>query len=108
MTFELLNEPKDAATTVRLNPIFAETIRQIRQTNPHRTLFVGPGRWNSPDELVNLRLPDEDENIIVTVHCYDPFNFTHQGASWAGPDQKVTDIVFPGTAEIATSTRCRP
>ena len=96
VTFELLNEPMGAATTVVLNPIFSETIRQIRQTNPHRTIFVGPGRWNSPDELVNLRLPDEDDNLIVTLHCYDPMNFTHQGAGWAGPDQQVTGVVFPG------------
>jgi len=96
VAFELLNEPKDAATTVRLNPIFAETIRAIRQTNPHRTIFVGPGRWNSPGELVNLRLPDDDHNIIVTLHCYEPMMFTHQGADWAGPEQRVTGIVFPG------------
>jgi endoglucanase len=97
VTFELINEPKDAATTVLLNPIYAETIRLIRQTNPRRTLFVGPGRWNSAEELVNLRLPDDDDNIIVTMHCYDPFHFTHQGATWAGPDVlHVTGIVFPG------------
>jgi endoglucanase len=96
VAFELLNEPKDAATTVVLNPIFAETIREIRQTNPHRTIFVGPGLWNSPGELPKLRLPDDDQNIIVTLHCYDPMFFTHQGADWAGPDQRVTGIVFPG------------
>ena len=43
-----------------------------------------------------LRLPDDDENLIVTVHNYDPFYFTHQGATWAGPDTKVTGIRFPG------------
>jgi len=100
VTFELLNEPNDAATTVVLNPIFSETIRQIRQTNPHRTIFVGPGRWNSPEELVNLRLPDDDDNIIVTLHCYDPMYFTHQGADWAGPDQKMTGIIFPGPPKV--------
>jgi endoglucanase len=96
VAFELINEPKDAATTVVLNPIYAETIREIRKTNPHRTIFVGPGRWNSPDELANLRLPDNDDNLIVTLHCYDPMNFTHQGASWAGPDHRLTGILFPG------------
>ncbi len=101
VAFELINEPKDAATTVLLNPIYAETIRLIRQTNPHRTIFVGPGRWNSAEELVNLRLPDDDDNLIVTVHCYDPFHFTHQGASWAGPDVlHVTGIVFPGPPAV--------
>ncbi len=96
LAFELLNEPNGAATTAILNPIFAETIRQIRRTNPHRTIFVGPSQWNSPDELANLRLPDDDDNLIVTLHCYDPMSFTHQGASWAGPDNKVIGVVFPG------------
>jgi endoglucanase len=97
VAFELLNEPKDAATTTVLNPIYAEAIRLIRQSNPGRTIFVGPGRWNQASELPNLRLPDNDENLIVTVHCYEPFNFTHQGATWAGPDVKsLKGIVFPG------------
>jgi len=96
VAFELINEPKDAATTVLLNPIYAEAIREIRRTNPHRTIFVGPGRWNAPEELANLRLPDDDDNIIVTLHCYEPMMFTHQGANWAGTDHVVTGIVFPG------------
>jgi endoglucanase len=96
VAFELLNEPRGAATTVVINPIYAEAIRQIRQTNPHRTIFVGPGRFNSPDELRNLRLPDDDDNLIVTLHCYEPMFFTHQGAGWVGPEYKATGIHFPG------------
>lgn len=96
LAFELLNEPKDAATTAVINPIFARAIAEIRQTNPHRSLIVGPGKWNQISELKNLVLPANDDNIIVTVHCYDPFYFTHQGATWAGPDTKVTGIRFPG------------
>jgi endoglucanase len=96
VAFELLNEPREAATTVAINPIYAEAIRQIRQTNPHRTIFVGPGKFNSPDELRNLRLPDDDDNLIVTLHCYDPLFFTHQGANWVGPEYKQTGIHYPG------------
>jgi endoglucanase len=96
VAFELINEPKDKATTAVLNPIYAETIRLIRKSNPTRTIFLGPGKWNSIDELPLLQLPDDDDNLIVTVHCYDPFYFTHQGASWAGPDVKTKGIVFPG------------
>lgn len=96
LAFELLNEPKDAATTEVINPIFAEAIRRIRKHDPDRTIFVGPGRWNGVDELSRLRLPEDDENLIVTVHNYDPFLFTHQGATWSGPDTKVTGIAFPG------------
>ena len=96
LVFELLNEPKDAATTEVINPIFAEAIREIRRVTPQRTIVVGPGRWNSIGELPKLVLPDDDHNLIVTVHNYDPFFFTHQGADWAGPDTKVTGILFPG------------
>lgn len=96
LAFELLNEPKDAATTTVINPIFARAIAGIRKTNPVRTIFVGPGKWNQTSELKNLILPDDD-NIIVTVHCYQPFYFTHQGATWAGPDVKpLKGIQFPG------------
>jgi endoglucanase len=95
LAFELLNEPKDAATTAIMNPIYARAIAEIRKLNPQRTLFVGPGQWNQVQELKNLILPPDD-NLIVTIHCYEPFYFTHQGASWAGPDTKVTGIQFPG------------
>ena len=96
LVFELLNEPRDAATTEVINPIFAEAIRQIRGIDVKRTILVGPSKWNSISELSQLRLPNADENLIVTVHSYEPFYFTHQGATWAGPDTKVTGIRFPG------------
>lgn len=95
LAFELLNEPHDAAKTAVMNPVYARAIAEIRKTNPRRTIFVEPGNWGNPDELKNLVLPPDD-NVIVSVHCYDPFYFTHQGATWAGPDPKVTGIQFPG------------
>jgi endoglucanase len=79
-----------------LNPIYAEAIRQIRLTNPNRTIFIGPSQWNGISELNNLLLPATDTNLIVTVHCYDPFLFTHQGANWAGPDPATLGVMFPG------------
>lgn len=95
LAFELDNEPHDQATTALMNPIYARAISEIRKTNPRRTIFVQPGSWGSIAELKNLILPP-DKNVIVSVHCYDPFYFTHQGATWAGPDTKVTGIQFPG------------
>lgn len=95
LAFELDNEPHDKATTALMNPIYARAIADIRRTNPQRTIFVEPGHWGSIDELKNLALPP-DANVIVSVHCYDPFYFTHQGATWAGEDPKQTGIAFPG------------
>ena len=95
LAFELDNEPHAEATTAVMNPIYARAIAEIRQSNPRRTIFVEPGSWGSVDELKNLVLPPDD-NVIVSVHCYEPFYFTHQGATWAGADTKVTAIRFPG------------
>ncbi|HEY5297523.1 MAG TPA: glycoside hydrolase family 5 protein [Verrucomicrobiae bacterium] len=96
LAFELDNEPHENATTKLMNPIYAQAISEIRQTNPQRTLFVEPGNWGGIDGLKNLVLPPDD-NLIVSIHCYEPFFFTHQGASWAGADvQKITGIKFPG------------
>src|SRR5262245_37155364 len=79
-----------------MNPIYAKAIAEIRRTNPRRTLLVGPGSWNNILELTNLVLSATETNLIVTVHCYDPFYFTHQGATWAGPNVSVRGIRFPG------------
>jgi endoglucanase len=95
LAFELDNEPHDQATTALMNPIYARAIAEIRQTNPGRTIFVEPGSWGDIAELKNLVLPPDD-NVIVSVHCYEPFHFTHQGATWTGTDFLQTGIVFPG------------
>jgi endoglucanase len=95
LVFELDNEPHHNATTELMNPIYARAIAEIREINPHRTLVVEPGGWGGIGELKNLVLPPDD-NLIVSVHCYEPFHFTHQGAGWVGADFKQTGIVFPG------------
>lgn len=95
LAFELDNEPHGKATTKVMNPINAQAIVAIRKTNPARLIFVEPGQWGSVEELKNLVLPPDD-HLIVSVHCYDPFPFTHQGASWVGNNYKQTGIVFPG------------
>jgi endoglucanase len=95
LAFELDNEPHDHATTALMNPIYAQAIAAIRETNPRRVIFVEPGDWGSIGELKNLVLPP-DPNVVVSVHCYEPFYFTHQGATWTGGMTPVTGIIFPG------------
>jgi endoglucanase len=79
--FELLNEPNNRLTARLWNEILAETITTIRATNPTRNLIVGPANWYNVSALSDLTLP-EDAHLIASVHYYNPFQFTHQGAEW--------------------------
>ncbi len=78
LLFELLNEPHGRLNGDAWNTLAPKVLAAVRATNPSRTVLIGPGEWNSVYELKKLRLPP-DRNLIVAVHNYDPFNFTHQG-----------------------------
>lgn len=95
--FEVLNEPNKKLTPELWNKYLREALAVIRQSNPTRAVIVGPGSWNNITALDKLRLPEDDKNLIVTVHYYNPFPFTHQGASWAGMKGKV-GVSWQGTA----------
>jgi endoglucanase len=96
--FEILNEPNGKLTPALWNRLLGEALAIIRRTNPNRTVVIGPGRWNGIDSLEDLRLPENDRNVIVTIHYYSPFEFTHQGASWTEHKDK-RDVKWNGTDE---------
>ncbi len=80
--FELLNEPNGKLNAPRWNDLLAKTLTAVRATNPTRLIVVGPVQWNGIGALPKLVLPESDRNLLVTIHFYDPFHFTHQGAEW--------------------------
>ncbi len=86
--FELTNEPNlslpdgekiDQADWRSLAQQMIDSIRTVDKTRP---IIFGDVEWYSLDMLIQSE-PFEDENIIYCFHMYDPFIFTHQGASWA-------------------------
>ncbi|MEQ1762104.1 MAG: glycoside hydrolase family 5 protein [Pyrinomonadaceae bacterium] len=79
--FELRNEPHDIkAEDWRTQAV--ELIKTVRQVAPDHTLMVGFHDWNSRQAMIDSK-PFADKNIIYTFHYYDPFIFTHQGATWS-------------------------
>jgi endoglucanase len=96
LLFEILNEPNKNLTAELWNRMLREALAVIRQSNPHRTVIAGPASWNSIMALPKLELPQDDHQLIVTVHCYNPFPFTHQGASWTGMKDKL-GVKWDGT-----------
>ncbi len=83
LLFEPYNEPHGALEPL-WNELLSRAVRLIRQSNPERVLVIGPTHWNNALHLPRLRLPP-DPHLIVTIHCYEPFDFTHQGAAWITP-----------------------
>ncbi len=98
--FELLNEPHDKVDAAIWNAWIPDLVAIVRQTNPTRNIVIGPTHWNSLGDLPQLKLPD-DKHIIVTFHYYDPMPFTHQGATWVGPEieKERGEVHWKGTPE---------
>lgn len=94
--FELLNEP-NGNISGDWNDILNEAIQVVRASNPRRTIIVGPVNWNSISSLDTLELPEQDRNLIVTFHYYQPFSFTHQGAEWAENSDAWLGTTWTGT-----------
>ena len=82
--FELYNEPHGRLSGEPWNVLAARALGVVRKTNPTRVVVLGPTSWNAAGDLRLLKLPN-DANLVATIHDYDPFTFTHQGAEWVTP-----------------------
>src|SRR4051794_23329615 len=93
--FEIRNEPHDIKPEV-WRAQAESIIKAIRSVDESHTLIVGFHDWNSRQALIDSK-PFGDQNIIYTFHYYDPFVFTHQGATWTVKGMADTHPVpFPG------------
>ena len=98
IAFELLNEVTDPSVIGEWNRIAAECIRRIRWIAPRSLILVGSYWNNSPLAVKDLDQP-ADDRVIYNFHCYDPLNFTHQGATWV-PQLDISKRVSFEEAEI--------
>lgn len=92
--YEILNEPHGISTNV-WGAIQGQVINTIRGIDSKHTIVVGGSGYNSYNELNNLPVYS-DKNLLYTFHFYDPFVFTHQGASWTVPSMEpLAGVPFP-------------
>ncbi|MET3710644.1 endoglucanase [Sphingomonas trueperi] len=98
--FELMNEPNGALNDGNLLAILTPALAQVRATNPTRPVIIGGQNWSGVPSLATLQLPD-DPRLVVTIHTYDPFDFTHQNATWLAPG-RVPPLgrIFGGAADL--------
>ena len=91
--YEILNEPHGISDE-RWGEIQEMAIETIRKYDRKHTIIVGGTDFNSVSKLHSI--PDySDTNLIYTFHFYDPFLFTHQGASWSPPMEYLSKVPFP-------------
>jgi endoglucanase len=96
--FDLLNEPEieDAA---KWNALQARVDEAIRTVDTQHTLIATGNRYDGIDELL-LVTPLHDRNVVYTFHFYEPFPFTHQGATWSKSALALLkNVPYPGDPE---------
>jgi endoglucanase len=102
--YEILNEPNGTLTTSVWGKIQQATITAIRTIDTKHTIVVGGAGFNSYTELASLPVYT-DTNLIYTFHFYDPFVFTHQGATWVTPSMApLANVPFPYNASTMPTT----
>lgn len=94
LIYELLNEPR-VEDPDAWREIVLELITAIRQEDPERVIIVTGGGWGDIGDLIKLGTQTAP-NVVYSFHFYDPFVFTHQGATWTGPVMRtVKGIHYP-------------
>ncbi len=92
--FELCNEPNGTFLQNEWPQMQSRLISAIREIDEKHIIIATAYQCN-PEQLIALPNYD-DERTIYTFHFYDPFIFTHQGASWSeSPEKYIKNVPFP-------------
>ena len=96
--YEILNEPHGISDG-RWGEIQLRAIEAIRRIDNKHTIMVGGTEYNSINKLTEVP-KYSDANLIYTFHFYDPYIFTHQGATWGEPSiASLKGVPFPYKSE---------
>jgi len=96
--FEVLNEP-EFDNPQQWAAVQTRAIAAIRQAAPHHTIIATAERYSGLTDLLALE-PVSDPNVIYTFHDYEPFAFTHQGATWTMAQVRpLRGVSYPSTPE---------
>lgn len=96
VAYELLNEAV-AENPDDWNKLIAKGIEVVREREPLRKIVVGSNLWQQVYTFKDLSIPENDTNLILSFHFYEPFLFTHYKAPWTGLLSKYDGKVqYPG------------
>ncbi len=96
LAYELMNEAV-AENPEDWNRLVAKAFSAIREFEPERTIVIGSNRWQSVSTFDVLKVPENDKNILLSFHFYEPFLLSHYSASWTSLKGYDGPVHYPGT-----------
>ena len=119
LIFEGMNEPRKRDTPFEwnggdeegwnvvnhLNRAFIDTIRHSGGNNPDRCLMIPGYAANCSVGIRHLEVPEGDDNLIVSVHAYEPYDFALNinGRGLWEEDTKAIDTLMEDLEELFLS-----
>jgi endoglucanase len=117
--YDLVNEPVTTRSIDQWKDLATKLVRAIREVDTGHLIVVErlngtTDGWRDYNGERNLFLVP-DENVMYQFHTYDPFEYTHQGFTWANrspddneryPDE--TKYSFPSDLQWYTATFTNP
>ncbi len=105
--FQTTNEPPGVGSAWQA--VQTQLVSTLRDAAPKNTiitatpLYYGSGSFGSTSAFTELSTY-RDTNIVYGLHFYEPFVFTHQGASWAIPGMQYIDgLSYPANYSQANA-----
>ena len=95
VAYEIMNEPV-APDHEQWNKLIARAVKIIRQREPERIIIIGSNMWQQPYTFPYLKVPENDKNIILSVHTYHPYFVTHYKAYWSPSKNYHGPVQYPG------------
>ena len=99
LAFEILNEPSGKMTHEEWFGIMQAALQAIREVDRDRIVIIAALNTDDPQAMKAVPLPPDDRNIVLTVHYYKPFEFTHQRAPWI-PDRNQAAMSWGSPADL--------
>jgi endoglucanase len=95
LAYEILNEAV-ANNPEDWNKLLNRVIAVLRVKELHRKIVAGSNMWQIPDTFPELKIPENDANIILSFHFYTPLALTHHTAPWSPVAEYTGQVNYPG------------
>jgi endoglucanase len=108
VAWEVLNEPtldcawdRKKGDALRWPKMLVDLHVAARKVAPEHTLILSGACWGGAEGLAEIDPKSvADDNVLWSFHSYDPFVFSHQGATWTGNFVAyLKDVRFPPDAK---------